>query len=282
MSSVNADLFSGSNDSQIVQAAIDFAYGENMKTVELSDRDYIITSKIIVKEGVKLQFGYGSRFVVYGNFNVIELERGSSLSGAYVAIDDSKFNSAVIYLDGKYKYYNVWWRSVVQNVTIVNWSESHKGIGLYLYSNGPGHAISFMDFENIKIVGMNTAVKLEAVQATSGFSYVNANRFTNFSLDDCVNNITIIGGETIPYECTGNYFTNLQIQPTSATKKLFTINGQYNFLDGLVWDLASITATGALVNLTNKSSVNTFNVKGVPSNRISDKGTSNELNLLFI
>ena len=282
MSSVNADLFSGSNDSQIVQAAINFAYEQNMKTVELTDRDYIITSKIIVKEGVKLLFGYGSRFVVYGNFNVIELERGSSLTGAYVAIDDSRFNSAVIYLDGKYKYYNVWWRSVIQNVTIVNWSDSHKGTGLFLYANGPGHAISFMDFENVKIVGMNTAVKLEAVKATSGFSYVNANRFTSFSLDDCVNNIVINGGESIPFECTGNYFTNMQIQPTNATKKLFVVNGQYNFFEGLIWDLSNIQTTAALATFTTTSSVNTFNVRGLPGNRISDKGTSNVLNLLYI
>ena len=280
MSNINADLFSGSNDSQIVQAAIDFAVQQNMKTVELSDRDYNITSKIVVKEGVKLQFGYGSRFVVYGNFNVIEMERGSSLTDAYIAISDTKFNSSVIYLDGKHMYYNVWWRSVIENVTIVNWSNSHKGTGLYLYSNGPGHAISFMDFENVKIVGMNTAIKLEAVKASSGFSYVNANRFTSFSIDDCVNIIMILGSETIPYECTGNYFTKMQIQPTSATKKLFVINGQYNFLEGLVWDLSNITVTTPLVTLTNMSSFNSFNVRGIPRNRISDNGTSNELKLL--
>ncbi|MDP4552612.1 hypothetical protein Q9251_17170 [Alkalihalobacillus macyae] len=282
MNSVNADLFSGATDAQIVQAAIDFAYTENMKTVELTDRDYIITSKIIIKEGVKLQFGYGSRFVIYGNFNVIELERGSSLSGAYIAIDDTRFNSAVIYLDGKYKYYNVWWRSIIENITIVNWSESHKGTGLYLYSNGPGHAISFVDFENVKMVGLKTGIKLEAVKASSGFSYVNANRFTNFSLDDCVNNIVIIGGETIPFECTGNYFKNLQIQPTNATTKLFVINGQYNYFDGLIWDLSVIPTPGALVNLTVTSSANSFNMKGIPRNRISDNGNSNELNLLFV
>ena len=53
-----------------------------------------------MKQGVKLLFGYGTQFVVEGNFRVLELEN-ASIEGAYIAIDDPKFNSEVIYLDGK-------------------------------------------------------------------------------------------------------------------------------------------------------------------------------------
>lgn len=278
---VVVDDFAGSNDPQKIQAAIDYAHINNVKTVYLTERDYIMTSGIQIKEGIKLKFSYGSRFVVYGNFKVIQMERNSSLDEAYIAIDDTTFNSSVIYLDGKYKYYNVWWKSLVKNLTIVNWSGSHKGIGLHLYSNGPNHAISFMDFENIKIVGMNTGVKLQAVKASSGFSYVNANRFNALSLDDCINNIQIIGSETIPFECSGNLFTNIQVQPTSATQQLFQINGQQNFFDGLVWDISTINSTASLVKLTNKSSLNSFNVRGIPQDRINNQGRKNVLNLLY-
>lgn len=65
------------------------------------DKKYKITSPIVVKQGVKLLFGYGTQFVVEGNFRVLELEKNASIEGAYIAIDDPTFNSEVIYLDGK-------------------------------------------------------------------------------------------------------------------------------------------------------------------------------------
>ena len=38
----------------------------------------------LVKQGVKLLFGYGSQFVVEGNFRVLELEKNASIEGAYI------------------------------------------------------------------------------------------------------------------------------------------------------------------------------------------------------
>ena len=215
---INADDFSALNDTMMIQAAIDYAFANNVKDVLLSDRNYAITGPIIIKEGVALHFSHGSKFIVTGNFRVVELQRNAALFGAYIAIDDIAFNSAVIYLDGKHKYYNSWFKAQVVDANVVNWSGSNKGIGLYLYSNGPGHEISFVNFQNVKLVGLNTGVYLRALKPQSGNSYINGNNFDNIVIDDCVNCIRLISGETIPNECSGNTFKSLQIQTSTATK----------------------------------------------------------------
>lgn len=274
--SVLVENFQGANDKAKIQAAIDYAQSNEDKLVELANKDYVITGPIVIKEGVKLLFNYGSRFIVYGNFRVIELQKNASLSGAYIAIDDTSFNSVVIYLDGKYKYYNTWNKTKIENVNIINWSGSYKGTGISLYSNGTGHEISFVNFETINFAGLNTALKLQAVKPASGFSWVNANRFINFSIDDCVNGVVLTSSETIPNECSGNQFVNMQIQPSSITNKLFTINGQYNEFNGVAWDLQLITHTRPIVEFTPTSSYNTVNFRSISAEKVIDRGRFNK------
>lgn len=270
-----ADNFKGANDTATVQAAIDYAFAnKGSKTVLLSDRDYVITGKIVIKEGIQLMFGYASRFVIYGNFRVLELQKNASLEGAYIAIDDVNFNSQIIYLDGKYKYYNTWNKTKIKDINIVNWSGSYKGTGLHLYSNGTGHEISFVNFENINIAGLNTAIRLQSVKPSTGYSWVNANRFNDVSIDDCVQGIVFISSESIPNECSGNFFTNIQIQPSAKTVKLLTISGQYNEFYGMAWDLSQVK-NNTLVEFTSQSSYNLISIRSIPASRIVDNGRSN-------
>ena len=65
--------------------------------------------------------------MVEGNFRVLELEKNASIEGAYIAIDDPKFNSEVIHLDGKNKYYNTWNKTQIKDINIINWTETNKG-----------------------------------------------------------------------------------------------------------------------------------------------------------
>jgi hypothetical protein len=269
------DNFSGANDSAAVQAAIDYAFTHNgSKTVLLADRDYYITSKIVIKEGVRLLFGYASRFVINGNFRVLELQRNASLVGAYIAIDDVNFNSPVIYLDGKYRYYNTWNKTIIQDINIVNWSGSYKGTGLHLYSNGTSHEISFVNFRNINIAGLNTAIRLQSVKPSTGYSWINANRFEDVSIDDCVQGVIFISSESVPNECSGNFFTNMQIQPSVKTVKLLTISSQYNEFHGMAWDLSQVK-NNTLVEFTSQSSYNKLNMRSIPASRIVDNGKFN-------
>ncbi|AAP09650.1 hypothetical protein BC_2694 [Bacillus cereus ATCC 14579] len=245
--------FKGENDSIKIQSAINKAESSKIKTVLLDDKKYKITSPIIVKKGVKLLFGYGSQFVVEGNFRVLELENNASIEGAYIAIDDPKFNSEVIYLDGKNKYYNTWNKTQIKDINIINWTETNKGTGISLYSAGKENEISFVNFENIKIVGMETGLKLVAKKPSTGQAWINANRFMNFSLEDCVNMIYMDSQVTTPNEISGNQFTNLQIQPSNKTKSIIKVSGQHNEFHGMVWDLNKIKHETELIELTDKS-----------------------------
>ncbi|HHI3607332.1 hypothetical protein [Bacillus anthracis] len=272
---VYVEDFKGKNDSNKIQSAINKAESSKIKTVLLDDKKYKITSPIVVKQGVKLLFGYGTQFVVEGNFRVLELEKNASIEGVYIAIDDPTFNSEVIYLDGKNKYYNTWHKTKIKDINIINWTETNKGTGISLYSGGKENEISFINFENIKVVGMETGVKLVAKKPQSGHAWINANRFMNFSLEDCVNMIYMDSNVTTPNEISGNLFTNLQIQPTNKTKSIAKVSGQHNEFHGMVWDLQKINHENELVELTDKSMNTVIEMSSVPANRILDSGKSN-------
>ncbi|AJQ59395.1 hypothetical protein CON48_18310 [Bacillus thuringiensis] len=272
---VYVEDFKGKNDSNKIQSAINKAESSKIKTVLLDDKKYKITSPIVVKQGVKLLFGYGTQFVVEGNFRVLELEKNASIEGAYIAIDDPKFNSEVIYLDGKNKYYNTWHKTQIKDINIINWTETNKGTGISLYSGGKENEISFINFENIKVVGMETGVKLVAKKPQSGHAWINANRFMNFSLEDCVNMIFMDSNVKTPNEISGNLFTNLQIQPTNKTKSIVKVSGQHNEFHGMVWDLQKINHENELIELTDKSMNTVIEMSSVPANRILDSGKSN-------
>ncbi|AXR17267.1 hypothetical protein COC60_15970 [Bacillus thuringiensis] len=272
---VYVEDFKGKNDSNKIQSAINKAESSKIKTVLLDDKKYKITSPIIVKQGVKLLFGYGTQFVVEGNFRVLELEKNASIEGAYIAIDDPTFNSEVIYLDGKNKYYNTWHKTQIKDVNIINWTETNKGTGISLYAGGKENEISFINFENIKVVGMETGLKLVAKKPKSGYAWINANRFMNFSLEDCVNMIYMDSQVTTPNETSGNQFINLQIQPSNKTKSIIRVSGQHNEFHGMVWDLNKIKHENELIELTDKSMNTVIDITSVPTNRVLDSGKAN-------
>lgn len=272
---VYVEDFKGKNDTNKIQSAINKAESSKIKTVLLDDKKYKITSPIVVKQGVKLLFGYGTQFVVEGNFKVLELEKNAFIEGAYIAIDDPTFNSEVIYLDGKNKYYNTWHKTQVKDINIINWTETNKGTGISLYSGGQENEISFINFENIKVVGMETGVKLVAKKPQFGHAWINANRFMNFSLEDCVNMIYMDSNVTTPNEISGNQFTNLQIQPSNKTKSIVKVSGQHNEFHGMVWDLQKINYENELIELTDKSMNTLIKMSSVPENRILDGGKAN-------
>ncbi|ALQ68289.1 hypothetical protein [Bacillus thuringiensis] len=272
---VYVEEFKGKNDSNKIQSAINKAESGKIKTVLLDDKKYKITSPIVIKKGVKLLFGYGTQFVVEGNFRVLELEKNASIEGAYIAIDDPKFNSEVIYLDGKNKYYNTWHKTQIKDINIINWTETNKGTGISLYSGGKENEISYINFENIKVVGMETGLKLVAKKPQSGHAWINANRFMNFSLEDCVNMIYLDSNVTIPNEISGNQFTNLQIQPSNKTKSIVRVSGQHNEIHGMVWDLNKIKHENELIELTDKSMNTIIEMSSIPANRVLDSGKAN-------
>jgi hypothetical protein len=275
---VYVEDFTGASVSAKIQAAIDYAAANAKKTVILADKDYYISSTVTVKVGVRLQGGFGSSVTIGADVRGFVIERNASLCDLKINVDIAGYSKEVIYLDGIQKFYNTWNRARLQNLILLNWTGTVSGTAIQCYSGGVSHEVSFVNFDDIKIVSFSKGIHLKAVQPASDMAWVNANRFNNISLEDCIDMIVIEGSETIPYECSGNMFTNLQIQPTSNTLRIITVQGQYNRFDGMCWDLQSITSTtSALVTFKAESNYNELDMKSIPSTRISNLGkTSNK------
>ncbi|MFP5112870.1 hypothetical protein ACSU64_10870 [Bacillaceae bacterium C204] len=269
---VYVEDFTGNTPQAKIQAAIDFASQNARKTVIAADKDYYITGTVIIKQGVKLQGSYGTRFVIGANVRGFELQKDASLWDASIMADYNGYTKEVIYLDGKYKYYNTWNNTSLKNLVLLNWTGTVSGTGIKMYSGGTGHEISFLNFTDIKIVSFEKGIYLKAVKPASGFAYVNANRFDKISLEDCIENIVIEGSETIPNECSGNSFTNLQIQPSNNTKHIMTIQGQFNKIDGMCWDLHLIQHSDPVFIFKLESNYNELAMRSIPANRILNSG----------
>jgi hypothetical protein len=266
------DTFAGASPSAKIQAAIDYAAVNTVKNVVLGDKDYYITSSITIKKGVHLMGGHGSSVTIGANVRGFTIEQNAKLTDLKINVDFSGYSKEVLYFDGIQKYYNTWNRTSIERLVLLNWTGVVSGIGIKLFAGATASEISFLNFRDIKIVSFSKGVYLQATNPGTGTAYINANRFIDFSIEDCIDMIVIEGSETIPYECSGNTFRNLQIQPTSNTLRIFTIQGQYNKLEGMLWDESNIAGGGIIATCKLESSFTDIDMKSLPVARYSNLG----------
>ncbi|MYL49272.1 hypothetical protein GLV98_07235 [Halobacillus litoralis] len=268
--------FSGVSDADRLQKAIDYAEQHSIKTVFSDDLSFYLESTITIKKGVRLLSAYSTVYMLGANVDGFIIEQDASFLGGKVAIDVSGYTKKAISLNGSQKFYNTWNNTQIDDITILNWMGDNGGTGIYLYSGGNEHEISFVNFSNIKVVGFEKGIHLRATKPSTGRAWVNANNFDNVAIEDCVHMIVLEGSETVPFETTGNIFSNLQIQPSNSTKKIITASGQDNRFTGMVWDLFEIPHSGPVVDFTTRSSYNFVDLsRNVPLDRVSDKGRKN-------
>ncbi|MGG3887513.1 hypothetical protein [Metabacillus fastidiosus] len=261
--------------SEAIQKAIDFCATHKKEKVKLkANKEYVIKSGFTVKEGVEIEFGKNSVLIVRGNDRVITVEKNAVIKNGTIQIIDPSFQSEVIFLKGQDDF-DATNTTRVENMTIINKSKSYKGTGLSLYAKGPWHNISFVHFENISIVGFKTAIQLKAENPEDGtYSWINANRFENMTIEDCILGIDLVGSITIPNECSGNFFTGLQLQLTEQTKQLIKVDGSYNKFEGMVWDVQRIQSSEPLAVFTSETEKNTL-IMNIAAEFIDDKGQNN-------
>ena len=264
---VFVDDFSGSTDSIKIQAAINFAQSSNKKVVLTSNKTYFLNAPIVIKEGVELRGSKDTQYTVQGNFRVFELQQDASLVGGFITINSSSYNSDVIFLDGKYQYE----KTNVKDLYLTNWSGKNGGTAIKLYSGANNSKIQYINFENISISRFSKGIFLQSVKPASGQAWVNANRFDKITIDGCTDMIVLDSSKQPPNECSGNVFTNLQIQPSSSTNKLFTITGTENQFEGMCWDLHFIGHNNPVVEFKPASGGNQFRLL-LPYNRIVNNG----------
>ena len=269
------------DDTLAIQETIDQVSKRKSGTVWLQPgKEYVITSTIFLKEGVELRLGHNTRLQIDGDFTAISIEKNASLNGGVIEIINSSFDSEVIYMDGKQKFYGIWDSTQIENVNIVNSINNLKGTALSLYAAGPSHFISFINFQNISISGFATGVKLLTKDPEKGeYSWINGNRFQNFSMENCLNFIVLDGHESIPNESSGNLFTNMQIQLNENTQKVLSVDGSDNRFDGVVWDVQTLSHSEPIVFLTDQSYNNTVHFNLDPK-YLNNEGQNNRISFI--
>ncbi|MFK2826718.1 hypothetical protein QYG89_13765 [Bacillus sp. B190/17] len=262
--------------SDAIQKAIDFCAAHKKEKVKFkANKKYVLQSGFTVKEGVKVEFGQNTVLEVQGDFRVMSVEKDAVITNGTIQIMSPSFQSEVISLKGT-EQFDAANKTRIENMTLINKIRNYKGTALALYAKGPWHNISFVNFKNISIIGFKTGIQLKAENPQKGaYSWINANRFENITLDDCVHCIEIIGSMSIPNECSGNFFTGMQVQLTENTKQLLKIDGSHNKFEGMVWDVQRVEQQAPLIIFTSKTEKNKLNTN-LGAQYVNDNGQNNE------
>lgn len=264
------------DDAKVIQQAINDSFINKEGLVKLpGNKKYVIRSGIVIKEGVTLELGLNTKILIDGNFKAIQLEKNASIINGTIEVINPTFQSEVIFIEGKYKFWS-WERTEVTNVSIINSSGSHKGSALSLYAMGDESFISFVNFVNNKVAGFYNGIHIvvEPRGNSKGKSWINGNRFVNMTLDDCVNYIVIDSSVSIPNESSGNQFTGLQIQLSKISETIMKVSGSYNTFQGMVWDQHLLNNPDKVVQFTQESSNNHLDMN-IENFSIWDKGNQN-------
>jgi hypothetical protein len=263
------------DDAEVIQQAIDESYRNKGGLVQLSgNKHYVIRSGLVIKEGVTLQLGQNTKILIDGDFKAIELEKNASIENGILEVVDPRFNSEVIYLDGKHRFWS-WERTSIHNVSIINSSGSYQGTAISLLSKGKNNFIGFVNFTENNVAGFDTGISIAVHNGKKdGQSWINGNRFVNMTLDDCVNYIFIDSSVSIPNESSGNQFSGLQIQLSKASRTVMEVNGSYNIFQGMIWDQHLLDEDQKAVHFTKESSNNKLKMN-VDEFSINDEGNEN-------
>lgn len=264
------------DDAKVIQHAINESYKNKGGMVKLpGNKQYVIRSGLIIREGVTLELGRNTKILIDGDFRAIQLEKNASIVNGILEVVNPSFKSEVIYLDGKHQFWS-WERTTVHNLSIINSSGSHKGTAISLYAKGKENFISFVNFTDNKAAGFNTGIKMTVDHdgKKEGQSWINGNRFVNLTLDDCVNFIVIDSSVTIPNESSGNQFTGLQIQLSKISKTIIKVSGSYNTFQGMVWDQHLLNDQDRVVHFTQESANNKLDMN-IDVFSIMDEGVKN-------
>ncbi|WP_335870604.1 hypothetical protein [Bacillus sp. 2205SS5-2] len=269
-----ADGYDLKDDSQAIQQAIDSSKDSTNGVVKLlGNREYLITSTIIVREGVSLELGLNTTVYLEGDTNGFMLEKDASIQNGTIEVVNPKFGSDVITIHGNGRHWSMN-KTQINNVTLLNTSGNNKGTGLALYAEEAGDYISFMHIGRVKIIGFDKGILLQARKTKKDeYNWVNGNQFIDIVLEDCVNCIVIDGG-TGYNEASGNDFRGLQIQISENTKNILTVTGTDNRFEGIIWDEHLLQHSSPVVKFTSDSARSYF-YTNLDLDYIEDKGDNN-------
>ncbi|MBN9655006.1 hypothetical protein J0K78_12070 [Halobacillus sp. GSS1] len=262
------------DDSSAIQEAIDYGVKHKLGKVKVTgNQRFILRKGILLKQGIELELGKNTTIEVQGDFRVFEIMKNSSITNGVIEVSDQNFSSEVLYFDGEQRFWS-WETTRIEGVNIINTSDKNMGTAIALVADQSNEFISFIDFLSLKIVGFRMGILIKAEVPVEKFNFVNGNRFTNLTFDDCVKCIVLDSSKSIPNEVSGNQFTDIQIQMSDDTEGVLHVSGSDNRFQGMIWDVETYASDTTVVKFSDQSMRNSV-VTNVDKAYMVDQGDDN-------
>lgn len=181
------------------------------------------------------------------DIDMIRMKPGGRWTGGYFDCHESDYTGTVFSINSEDMVATLT-QCAVNDVTLHASTAYSHGTGLKLFSNTAGPSkCSYNFFDNLTIYGFERGIYLEQL----GAGWISGNIFTGVNINACVYAIDIFtdAAATAAAKCSGNSFTNLQLQPGVKTQDLIRIqNSDMNqFVNAICWDPQK--AIGKSVNI---------------------------------
>lgn len=220
-----------------IQKAIDQANSNGGGTVFIPSGNYYISNTIEVKPNVTLILSKGATLFATRNTPIIHLRLNASIKGGKInTYYAKKFDSSVIYLDGKDHFLIENHTSEISDIQIIGKYDG-EGVAIEFYSENNEDSISWVSARNLNISGFEKGIYLKTSPVNEPeLNWVNGNTFDQVYISNCKYGIYLDGHNSIPYEVAGNSFTNVQIQISKRTVYGIFVKGNRNYFQVTIWD----------------------------------------------
>ena len=206
---------------------------------------YLVTNGFVVGSGVSIVFDPDSSITFNStNSYIFQLKPKSSIYGnnARITITNASWNGSAIYLNGADHFYeptivdglNIWGNPAVH-------AANNLGTAIYMVAPNAADVISWTKFTNMTLYGLNYAISIDS--GTSGsagdsttWHWINANTFNNIDCYQVNNAIALRGLNSVPAECTGNFFNNITIQTESTGLPIYVSGASSNYINCYIFD----------------------------------------------
>jgi len=231
------------DDTAAIQAAINCAYANGGAGVWMPAGTYVTSATLLILPNVDLHAARNTVTITpKADFDVLRPYSGSCMQGITVNVTSLglNFTHAAILMNGMDAPYTTNTRMSGFNLVGEFQANQTNGYGIrFVASSAGANPIAYVIAEDFNISGFGTCISLEA-----STSWINANTFHNFSLQNSFIGISLTG--QIGFSSTsGNQFTNFQVEgwaPTNASSRVIQVSGSGNYFEGMVWDyVAPIT-----------------------------------------
>jgi len=206
------------------------------------------------------------------SFVLITMKPHFHLKNLRIDVSGLVFTHTCIYLDGADQYNTTnnpdLMQTIVENIHAL--SDSQRGRFMWFDCDAAAESIAWVIIKDIFTANFEYGYLLEA-SANVANCWVNANTFENIrgNQDEFFIFLTR-GGVTANLH--GNIFKNIQFQCSTDVDTVITVDGKFNWFDGVIWD---IEAGSTQVNFTANSENNIVTGGTINHGYITWNGASN-------